>query len=65
MTKNNPIKKYLTAEPERRGFQTRVDTKLLEEVNQLREREGLSWQQLTEALFKLYISESKKEKANA
>jgi uncharacterized protein (DUF4415 family) len=58
------LKKYLSPSVERAGFQTRVDVSLLAKVNELRKAEGLSWQDLVEALFRAYISETKKEKSN-
>jgi hypothetical protein len=64
MTKLN-LKKFLAPHIELTGFQTRVETGLLSKVNDIRKAEGLSWQELIEALFRAYISESKKEKSNA
>ncbi len=58
------LKKFLAPQVELTGFQTRVETGLLSKVNELRKEEGLSWQELVEALFKAY-AESKKEKSHA
>lgn len=58
------LKKFLVPHAELTGFQTRVETGLLGKVNDLRKDEGLSWQELIEALFRAYIAESKKEKSH-
>lgn len=58
------MKKYLPADkPARVPFQTRVEPVLLTAVANIRLRDGLSWQELIEALFKRYVDESKREGA--
>ncbi len=60
------LKKFLPPPPvDRTGFQTRVDTALLHEANEARKEDGISWQDLQEALLKMYLENRKKEKSNA
>lgn len=46
----------------RRMLQARVEIKLIDEANEIRRQQGISWQELIEGLLKFYIDETKKEK---